>query len=110
MRGCVDAWMCGWMCGCVDAWMCGCVDVWMRGCVDVWMRGCVDVTYVYGSADMWICGCLGGDYHVNEYGICVLPWVCDSLWFCAGRVCAGRVCADWVCTGMTHEVKLVTLA
>ena len=89
----------------------------------------------------------GGDYHVNECGICVLPWVCNSLWFCAGRVwrrfaqaglglhrqggvcsgrvgfaqaglglrrqgwvCAGRVCADWVCTGMTHEVKLVTLA
>ena len=78
--------------------MCGCVDVLMRGCVDVWMRGCVDVTNVYGSADMCICRCLGGDYHVNECGICVLPWVCNSLWFCAGRVwhrlaqaCAGRV-------------------
>ena len=68
------------MCGCADVWMCGCVDAWMRGCVDV------DVTYVYGSADMWIYGCLGGDYHVNECGICVLPWVCNSLWFCAGRV------------------------
>ena len=41
-------------------------------------------------------------------------WVCAGR-VCAGRVCAvrvcaGRVCADWVCTGMTHEVKLVTLA
>ena len=70
------------MCGCVDVYMCGCVDVWMRGCVDAWMRECVEA---------WMCGYVdmrmsGGDYHVNECGICVLPWVYNSLWFCAFRV------------------------
>ena len=93
--------------------------------MDSWMQGCMDVTYVYGSADMWICGCLDVGF-VCYHGFAIACGFVQAgfgtgrIWYrfaqagwslgTLGWVCAGWVCADWVCTGMTHEVKLVTLA
>ena len=67
---------------------------------------------ICGYVDMRMSGRMSGRKLSHELmcDLCTTVGLRQLVVLGLAQVCADWVCTDWVCTGMTHEVKLVTLA